>query len=152
MTVDDADRRILQHLQRDNGKPLHRLSEDVGLSVAAVSRRIQRLRETGVIARDVSIVDPSKIDHPLTIIVEVSLVSEQIAEIDAAKRAFMAESSVQQCYYVTGEADFVLVVVVATMADYEALTRRLFFGNHNVQRFRTVVVMDRVKIGLEVPV
>ncbi|TIO55284.1 MAG: Lrp/AsnC family transcriptional regulator, partial [Mesorhizobium sp.] len=59
---------------------------------------------------------------------------------------------VQQCYYVTGEADFILVVTVATMADYEALTRRLFFENNNVRRFRTFVAMDRVKVGLEVPV
>ncbi|TGR95743.1 Lrp/AsnC family transcriptional regulator, partial [Mesorhizobium sp. M2E.F.Ca.ET.209.01.1.1] len=59
---------------------------------------------------------------------------------------------VQQCYYVTGEADFILVVTVATMADYETLTRRLFFANNNVKRFRTFVAMDRVKVGLEVPV
>jgi DNA-binding Lrp family transcriptional regulator len=52
---------------------------------------------------------------------------------------------------VTGEADFVLVVVVPTMTAYEALTRRLFFGNNNVKRFRTFVAMDRVKVGLTVP-
>ena len=40
---------------------------------------------------------------------------------------------------------------VPTMADYEALTRRLFFGNNNVKRFRTFVAMDRVKVGLAVP-
>ncbi len=60
-------------------------------------------------------------------------------------------SEVHQCYYVTGEADFVLVVVVPTMTAYEALTRRLFFGNNNVKRFRTFVAMDRAKIGSAVP-
>ncbi len=54
-------------------------------------------------------------------------------------------SEVHQCYYVTGEADFVLVVVVPTMTAYEALTRRLFFGN-NVKRFRTSIAMDRGKV------
>ena len=57
----------------------------------------------------------------------------------------------QQCYYVTGESDFVLVVVATSMSHYESLTRQLFFGNSNVKRFRTNVVMDRVKVGLEVP-
>lgn len=52
----------------------------------------------------------------------------------------------------TGAADFVLVIVVPTMSAYEALTRRLFFANHNVRRFRTFVAMDRVKVGLEVPI
>jgi hypothetical protein len=45
----------------------------------------------------------------------------------------------------------VLVVVVPTMTAYEALTRLLFFGNNNVKRFRTFVAMDRVKVGLAVP-
>ncbi len=71
--------------------------------------------------------------------------------IDAVKREFASAPEVQQCYYVTGEADFVLVIVVPTMTDYEALTRRLFFGNDNVKRFRTLVAMDRVKVGLSVP-
>ena len=57
---------------------------------------------------------------------------------------------VQQCYYVTGDADFMLVITVATMAEYEALARRLFDDNKNVKWFRTIVVMDRVKAGMTV--
>lgn len=56
----------------------------------------------------------------------------------------------QQCYYVTGEADYLLVVTVASMADYEALTRRLFEGDDNVRRFRTSVVLGCLKAGLRV--
>lgn len=44
------------------------------------------------------------------------------------------------------------MIIVPTMGDYEALTRRLFFGNNNVKRFRTFVAMDRVKVGLNIPV
>jgi DNA-binding Lrp family transcriptional regulator len=55
---------------------------------------------------------------------------------------------VQQCYYVTGEADFMLVVVVPTLQEYEALTQRLFFGDPNIRRFRSFVVMNRVKASL----
>ena len=44
-----------------------------------------------------------------------------------------------------------LVILVPTMSIYEALTRRLFFGNNNVKKFRTFVAMDRVKVGLAVP-
>jgi len=61
------------------------------------------------------------------------------------KQAFCAAPEVQQCYYVTGDADFVLVLLVADMAEYERLTRRLFFGNPNVRKFRTLVTMERVK-------
>ena len=51
----------------------------------------------------------------------------------------------QQCYHVTGEADYLLVVTVASMADYEALTRRLFGGDDNVRRFRTSVALGCLK-------
>ena len=63
-----------------------------------------------------------------------------------------AEPQVQQCYYVTGEADFTLICTAHDMAGFEALTHRLFFDNTNVRKFRTSVVMDRVKVGLSVPV
>lgn len=69
---------------------------------------------------------------------------------DATKKSFAEAPEVQQCYYVTGEADFILLVVVRTMADYKAMTRRLFFSNRNVKRFRSFVAMDRVKVGLNV--
>jgi len=41
---------------------------------------------------------------------------------------------------------------VATMADYEALARRLFYENRNVKSFQTIIAMDRVKVGLTVPI
>ena len=47
----------------------------------------------------------------------------------------------------TGEADFILVIVVCAMSDYEALTRKLFFESNNVKRFRTFVSMERVRWG-----
>jgi Lrp/AsnC family leucine-responsive transcriptional regulator len=59
---------------------------------------------------------------------------------------------IQQCYHVTGEADFMLVLTVATMEEYQGLARHLFYENKNVKWFRTIVVMDRVKVGLFVPV
>ncbi|WP_336719968.1 Lrp/AsnC ligand binding domain-containing protein [Chryseobacterium indologenes] len=59
---------------------------------------------------------------------------------------------VQQCYYVTGESDFVLIIVVSSMKDYEQLTRRIFYGNDNIKHFRTLVSMNTVKSGLEIPI
>jgi len=150
--LDAFDRAILAILQKDNATPQRAIGERVNLSAPAVQRRIKRMEETGVIRANVALVDPAKVGHPITIFVEVEVESERAELIDAAKRGFAQVSEVQQCYYVTGEADFILVVTVATMADYEALTRRLFFENNNVKRFRTFVAMDRVKVGLEVPV
>lgn len=150
--LDAFDRAILRILQRDNTTPQRVIGEAVNLSAPAVQRRIRRMEEAGVVSANVAVVDPVKVGQSLTIFVEVEVESERADLIDAAKRAFAAAPEVQQCYYVTGEADFVLVVVVPSMAAYEALTRRLFFDDRNVRRFRTFVAMDRVKVGLGVPV
>jgi Lrp/AsnC family transcriptional regulator, leucine-responsive regulatory protein len=151
ITLDSFDLEILNILQRDNTTPQRVIGEAVNLSAPAVQRRIRRMEEAGAIQANVAVIDPAQVGQPITIFVEVEVISETAELIDAAKREFAAVLEVQQCYYVTGEADFVLVIVVPTMTAYEALTRRLFFGNNNVKRFRTFVAMDRVKVGLAVP-
>lgn len=152
MVPDSFDRAILKLLQQDNRMPQRLIAERVGLSAPAVQRRIQRLEASGVVSANVAIVDPAALGRPLTILVEVELVSERSDDIDALKRRFLDAPEVQQCYYVTGEVDFMLVVTVPTMADYEGMTRRLFFADANVRKFRTFVAMDRVKAGMTVPV
>ena len=151
ITLDSFDLAILNILQRDNTTPQRVIGDAVNLSAPAVQRRIRRMEEAGVIQANVAVVDPTQVGQPITIFVEVEVISETAELIDAAKREFAAVLEVQQCYYVTGEADFVLVILVPTMTAYEALTRRLFFGNNNVKRFRTFVAMDRVKVGWTVP-
>lgn len=149
--LDRYDLAILAEVQRDNKTPQRTIAEKIHLSAPAVQRRIKRMEETGVIKANVAVVDPMKVGHPITLFVEVEMESERFEVFDAAKGSFLAAPEVQQCYYVTGDADFVLVIVVATMADYEAFTRRLFFENINVKRFRTFVSMERVKVGMAIP-
>lgn len=151
LTLDSFDIAILRILQRDNTTPQRVIGEAVNLSAPAVQRRIKRLEQAGVIRANVAVIEPAAVGQAITLFVEVELVSETAQDIDAAKSEFTAAEAVQQCYYVTGEADFILVVVVPSMAAYEALTRNLFFENNNVRKFRTFVAMDRVKVGLTVP-
>ena len=150
--LDRFDLAILRVLQADNKTPQRRIAEMVNLSAPAVQRRIKRLEETGVIAANVAVLDPAALGQAITLFVEVEMESERAEIFDAAKRSFAAAPEVQQCYYVTGEADFILIILVGEMSEYEALTRRLFFANNNVKRFRTFISMDRVKVGLSVPI
>ena len=109
------------------------------------------MEEIGVIQANVSVIDPTRIGLPITILVEVHAERTHLEDLGAMK-AHLSGPDIQQCYYVTGDADFVLVVTVATMADYEALASRLFYENKNVKWFRSIVVMDRVKVGLALPI
>ncbi|MBB4066164.1 Lrp/AsnC family transcriptional regulator [Gellertiella hungarica] len=151
MKLDDFDRKILAILQKDNLTPQRTIGEAINLSAPAVQRRIAKMTEAGIIRANVAVLDPAALGNPITLFVEVEVISETAAQIEEAKREFARTPEIQQCYYVTGDADFVLVILVPHMAAYEALTRRLFFGNNNVKRFRTLVAMDRIKTGLEVP-
>lgn len=149
--LDSCDLGILNVLQKNNATAQRVIGRAVNLSAPAVQRRIRRLEDSGVILANVAVLDPNKLGPSITLIVEVQLESGRIEMIDKAKRRFASAQEVQQCYYVTGEADFVLVIVVPTMTAYDHLTRSLFFADHNVKHFRTLVVMDRIKAGMTVP-
>ncbi|GAB0156989.1 Lrp/AsnC family transcriptional regulator [Chryseobacterium sp. Alg-005] len=149
--LDHFDIAILEILQKDNLTPQRDIGENIGLSAAAVQRRIKKMREAGIIKADVSVINIEKIKHSVTLFVEVVLESEKIKLIDQAKALFRSTPEVQQCYYVTGESDFILVIIVPSMKDYEQLTRKIFYSNPNIKHFRTLVAMDTIKSGLEIP-
>lgn len=151
MTLDDYDRRLLAEIQRDATLPQSELGERVNLSAAAVNRRLKRYRDEGIVRGQVALVQPERLDHPLTVVVQVEVESERIDLLDAMKRSFARCPQVQQCYYTAGEWDFVLILAVRTMEQYTELTRRLFFESNNVRRFKTLVSMSNVKVGLEIP-
>jgi len=146
--LDELDRKILERYQRDTRVPAQEIGKAVGLSVAAVQRRLKRMRETGVIAAEVSFVAPEAVGYPLTCIVEVDLDRETLPDLDRFRRSILDHARVQQCYYVTGKADFILVVLARDMADYEDFTRRVLLADRNVKSFTTHVVLERVRVGM----
>ena len=150
--LDPADRQLLALMQADSGTPINALADAAGISSASVQRRLRRLRERGVITREVAVIDPVAVGLGMSFVVMVELERERIDQLDAFRRKALREPHVQQCYYVTGEADFALVCVTRDMVEFEELTRRLFFGDENVRRFRTSVVMGRTKVGLTLPI
>lgn len=123
----------------------------VGLSPTACQRRIKRLRETGAIAAEIAVLDPDRVGGRMTLILQVTLRRGGAHLVDAFRRDIVKVPEVQQCYYVTGDYDFVLIVTAKDMADYERLIRCAFFDDPNIQRFHTAVVMDTVKRGLAIP-
>jgi len=150
--IDNFDRHILDILQESNRTTSDQIAEQVGLSAAAVQRRIKRMREQQIIRADISVVNPKAVGQNISLIVQVTLERERMDLLDSFKKAMSDHKSVQQCYYVTGSADFILLVSAADMEEYEEFTREVFFGNDNVKGFETNVVMDSVKSGLSVPV
>lgn len=151
MLLDAYDIKLLSLLQRDSKMSQRELSDAVNLSPSAVNRRITALESAGVITSTVAVVDPTSVGRPITILVEVKLENERLDLLDEVKRRFMTCEQVQQCYYVTGDFDFMLILNVKDMSEYERLTRELFFVSGNIKQFKTYVAMQRLKTSMAVP-
>lgn len=147
-----VDRAILRIVQRDANCRLEEIAEEAGASIATIQRRLRQLRENGVIEGETVLVNPQSVGQGMTFLILVELERERIDNLDAFRRKMASEPQIQQCYYITGEADFALIALAEDMDEYQALIQRVFFEDNNVKRFRTSVVMDRSKVSLNVAV
>ena len=152
MELDHFDRRLLNLVQEDAAQTTERIAEQIGLSPSAVQRRLRRLREDGVIVRDVAVVDPKSVGRPTFFVVSLQVERERPELIAHLREWLGAQAHVQQAFYVTGEADFVLIVSAASTEAYDAFMSRLMLENPNVKRFTTNVVLAPVKRGLAFPI
>lgn len=150
MELDEFDRRLLVALQEDNRRTGEELAALVGLSAAACLRRAQRLRESGVIERDVSVLAPEAVGLGLSLVVLVSINRDRVDASSHFTALMEKAPEVGQCYSVTGEADYVLIVSVTDMKAYDAFTRRYFYERY-VTRFETMVVINRTKFSTVLP-
>jgi DNA-binding Lrp family transcriptional regulator len=149
--MDQIDRKILALYQLDTRRIAESIGTEVGLSAAAVQRRLKRLRADGVVGPEIAVLDNKAIGVPITCIVSISLTAGA-AHIDRFKRLMRGKLQVQQCYHVTGSTDVILVVTAESMEAYGAFARDYFETGTQVARYETHVVLDRVKVGLSLPV
>ena len=149
--IDAFDRLIAAALQVDNRQNIEAIAEQVGLSASAVHRRIARMREEGLIRADVSVLNEKAFGLGMTFIVEIVLEKVRVAEVTAIKKRLRAAPEVQQIYNVTGDVDLMLIVLARDVEHFEEISRALFSADPHVRRYRTSVVMDRVKTGQTIP-
>jgi Lrp/AsnC family leucine-responsive transcriptional regulator len=149
--LDEFDLKLLGAIQHNNRLTAAQLAEKVCLSPSAVQRRLHRLRERKVIEADVAIVSPEALGQSLTAIVQVTLDTDRPKVVEEFQRAIQTAPEVMQAYYVTGNADYILVITARNMADYEAFACRFLSKRPHVKYFRTSIVMRRVKWGMTLP-
>jgi Lrp/AsnC family leucine-responsive transcriptional regulator len=150
--LDNFDLSLLRELQKDSRRTSEQLAEVVALSPTAIQRRIKRLRDEQVILAERVLVNPKALGRMLTLIVMVTLKTGRSHINEKFKSTMIEAQEVQQCYAVTGDYDFALIISVKDMEEYEGLTHRLFHNNESVQKFQTMAVMEAVKVGLQIPI
>jgi Lrp/AsnC family leucine-responsive transcriptional regulator len=143
--VDDADRRLLNELQRDNTRSAAALAAAVGLTPQTCHRRLQRLRESGLILREAALVDQRRSPRPVTAIIEVAL--ERLNDgVRAAFEARMQEAcDVLACYAVSGPNDYILTVALADVADYSRFVHQHLAEDPGVKHFKGTLSVVTVK-------
>ncbi len=119
MTLDNIDRRILMQLQDEARTPNVDLAETVGLSPTPCARRVKKLEAEGIISRYVTLVDQKAVGLPVSVFVNVTL-ERQVETVLGVFEAFISDRpEVMECYLMTGDADYLLRIVVADLDAYE---------------------------------
>ena len=147
--IDDTDIKLLDVLQTDASLSNQALAELAHISPPTCLRRVKRLRDAGLIEREVALLSLEKLahitGHGLTAIVEITLDCQGDEHSSAFEQRVNGDAAVQQSYRVSPGPDFVLVVHVADMPAYLALSQRLFTGDANVRNVKAFFSIKRSK-------
>lgn len=148
--LDKIDRRLLNLLQKDNQTPTRVLAEKAHVSQPTCLRRLRSFRESGIIGADVSLLDPFALGYGMLAFLEVSLNNQSDEQMQEFEQRMARESEVQQCYFVSGDYDYFLVVHVVDMDAYYQFVRRVISGSGNVRHFQSRFPMKRVKFSTRI--
>ncbi len=153
--LDAVDWRLLQQLQEDASLTNQALAERCHLTPPTCLRRVRRLQQLGLIERTVSILHADALRQytgaGLTAVVEVTLDVQAVEQQDVFEALAVREAAVQQCYRTSPGPDFVLIVTVADMPGFMALSQRLFTAHANVRNVRSFFSLKRAKFGTRLP-
>jgi Lrp/AsnC family transcriptional regulator, leucine-responsive regulatory protein len=147
--VDATDIRLLDCLQTDSSLSNQALAERMHISPPTCLRRVKRLRDAGLIEREMAVLNADKLaavlGYGLGAVVEVSLDRQGAEWLEAFEARAVLDDAVQQCYRVSPGPDFILVVQVTDMPGYQALAQRLFTGDANVRNVKAFFSIKRSK-------
>jgi Lrp/AsnC family leucine-responsive transcriptional regulator len=145
VNLDGLDCHILNLLQEDNRLSNVELAKRIGLSAPPCLRRVQRLQEAGIIQQNVAVLDPIKTGYELIAFVHVTLEKQREDLLESFERKMRAQEEVMQCYFISGDADYFLIVQVKSMNEYADFSRRILANELNIKMFRSSFSLKRVK-------
>lgn len=145
LKLDAIDRRILNALQEDGRLTNVELADKVGLSPSPTLRRVKMLEEAGVIRGYRAVLDRARVNLGLTLFVNISVESREDIEASAFVRAVVSLKEVVACHLVSGEADFLLEVVVPDLAAYDTFLVKTLLKLPGIKTIRSNFVIRTIK-------
>jgi len=128
MKLDAIDRKLLEMLQLDCDTPIADLAAAVQLSTTPCWRRIQRMKEAGVVTGHVALVDPRSVNVGVTVFVNIKTNQHSQAWFDRFHATVESIPEVVEFYRMSGDVDYLLRIVVPDIAAYDGVYKRLIAG------------------------
>lgn len=151
-SLDQIDLEILRLLQADGRTPNAELARQVGLTATPTLERVRRLERAGVIRRYAAHIDPAALGKGLVVFASVSLAMHDAENVEQFESAVRRVPAVLECHHVTGEADFLLKVVVADTREYERILLQHLTKLPGVRQIRSSVVLSTLKEETCIPI
>lgn len=152
VVLDEIDRKILTLLQADSRLTMQALAERVGLSVSPCHRRVRLLEERGVITRYGAMVDQKSLGLHVSVFVSIKLERQKEEDLQRFAKAISSWSEVLECYLMTGNRDYLLRVVAADLASYEAFLKNKLTRLNGIASIESSFALSQVKYSIALPV
>jgi Transcriptional regulators len=149
--LDGFDMRILSALQICNQTTAHQLADQVPLSPSAIQRRIRSYRSRGLIAADVSVLDPKLAGDHISVVLLIQLVRQGLSSVAEVRTRLARSPYVQVVMDIAGTYDLMCITVFEGMEAFNAFADAEIADHPAVGRYETIFVRRRVKFGAAIP-
>jgi len=149
--LDKYDVALLSALQKNANATHQQLGEVVHLSPSQVSRRITRLQASGIIRRTVALLDPARVGLGVRAISYVTLARHGGDEGASFEQEIATFPEVLECFAVTGESDYILQIVAASLSELSESVLRRLTRIKAVNNIRSNIVLQSIKSSTELP-
>jgi len=149
--LDRHDVLLLAELQRDSRQTVQQLAAAAGLSSTPCWKRVKEMESAGIIRGYTALVDREKVGLSLCVLAEVNLTRHNEDDVRRFEQAVAAEPSIVSCYATTGQADYVIKVLVPDIKRYESFLHETMFRLPGVTHVRSSVVLKEVKAETRLP-
>ena len=149
--LDRQDLVLLAELQRDSRQTVQQLAAAAGLSNTPCWKRVKEMEATGIIRGYTALVDREMVGLSLCVLAEVNLTRHNEDDVRRFEKEVAACPQIVSCYATTGQADYVIKVLVPDIKAYESFLHEVAFKLPGVTHVRSSVVLKEVKSETRLP-
>lgn len=149
--LDNYDINILKNLQANAVISMAELGEAVGLSHTPCWRRVKRLEENGYICGRVTLLNAEQLQLSVAVHAYITIKSHDESSLLAFEQAVQSVNEIVECYSITGDKDYLLKVIVASVDHYEKLLKSKLVSLPNVASVNSVFALKQIKYTTSLP-